>query len=42
LGSLLFARKLPAFREMVRPIYLERGILSQRSLPIVPPEPEGT
>ena len=24
LGSLLFARKLPAFREMVRPIYMER------------------
>jgi MFS family permease len=42
LGSLLFARKLPAFREMVRPIYRERGILSQRSLPTAPPEPEGT
>ena len=42
LGSLLFARKLPAFREMVRPIYRERGIISQRSLPIAPPEPEGT
>ena len=38
LGSLLFARKLPAFREMVRPIYMERGILSQRSLPTAPPE----
>jgi MFS family permease len=42
LGSLLFARKLPAFRETVRPIYMERGILSQRSLPTAPPEPEGT
>jgi len=38
LGSLLFARKLPAFRETVRPIYMERGILSERSLPTASPE----
>jgi MFS family permease len=42
LGSLLFAGKLPAFREMVRPIYRERGILSQRALPTAPPEHQGT
>jgi MFS family permease len=42
LGALLFARKLPAFREMVRPIYRERGIVPQGSLPTAPPEPEGT
>ena len=29
LGSILFARKLPALREMVRPIYIEKEILSK-------------
>jgi hypothetical protein len=28
IGGLWFARKLPALRELVRPIYVERGILS--------------
>jgi hypothetical protein len=28
LGSIMFARKLPALREMVRPIYVRMGILS--------------
>jgi MFS family permease len=31
LGSFLFARKLPSIREMVRPIYIRKGILSERS-----------
>ncbi len=31
LGSFLFARKLPLIRKMVRPIYVKRGILSERS-----------
>jgi MFS family permease len=42
LGGLLFGRKLPAFREMVRPIYRERGIISQHSLPTAPPEHQRT
>jgi MFS family permease len=29
LGSILFARRLPALREMVRPIYIEKEILSK-------------
>jgi hypothetical protein len=29
LGSIPFARKLPALREMVRPIYIEKEILSK-------------
>jgi MFS family permease len=28
LGSILFARKLPSLREIVRPIYIKKGILS--------------
>ena len=31
LGSFLFMRKLPLMRELVRPIYLEKGILSEKS-----------
>jgi MFS family permease len=31
LGSFLFARKLPSIREMVRPIYIRKGILSEKS-----------
>jgi MFS family permease len=42
LGSLLFAKKLPAFRKMVRPIYTERGIIFQDSLPAGPPNHQGT
>jgi MFS family permease len=30
LGSYIFSRKLPLIREMVRPIYLRKGILSER------------
>lgn len=30
LGSFLFAKKLPLIREMVRPIYIRKGILSER------------
>jgi MFS family permease len=30
LGALLFIKKLPLIRTMVRPIYVERGILSER------------
>ncbi len=29
LGSVMFARKLPSLRRMVRPIYIEKGILSE-------------
>ena len=31
LGSFLFAKKLPSIREMVRPIYIRKGILSENS-----------
>jgi MFS family permease len=31
LGSFLFAKKLPLIREMVRPIYIRKGILSENS-----------
>ncbi len=31
LGSFLFARKLPLIRKMVRPIYVKKGILSEKS-----------
>jgi MFS family permease len=31
LGSFLFARKLPLIRKMVRPIYIRKGILSEKS-----------
>jgi len=30
LGSFLFSKKLPLIREMVRPIYIRKGILSER------------
>jgi len=30
LGSFMFAKKLPLIREMVRPIYIRKGILSER------------
>ena len=38
LGSLLFMRKLPSLREMGRPIYIRKGILSERSEMKVPTE----
>ncbi|HMK52336.1 MAG TPA: MFS transporter [Thermodesulfobacteriota bacterium] len=38
LGSLLFMRKLPSLREMGRPIYIRKGILSERSEMNVPTE----
>jgi MFS family permease len=41
LGSLLFAKKLPAIRKMVRPIYMEKGIISEDSRPTIPPKREG-
>jgi MFS family permease len=31
LGSLVFARKLPLLRQMVRPIYVKMGIVSERA-----------
>jgi MFS family permease len=31
LGSFLFTKKLPMIREMVRPIYIRKGILSEKS-----------
>ena len=31
LGSFFFAKKLPLIREMVRPIYIRKGILSEKS-----------
>ncbi len=34
LGSLMFARKLPALRERTRPVYLERGIIPEVALDI--------
>jgi len=42
LGSILFARKLPLLRAMVRPIYMEKGILLQNSSSTIPPEDQGT
>jgi MFS family permease len=30
LGSYIFTKKLPLIREMVRPIYIRKGILSER------------
>jgi MFS family permease len=38
LGSFLFMRKLPSLREMGRPIYIRKGILSERSEMKVPTE----
>ena len=47
LGALVFARKLPLLREMVRPIYVRMGIVSEAASRIqiktkstVPPEDE--
>jgi hypothetical protein len=31
LGSILFTKRLPALRAMVRPIYIKKGILSEKS-----------
>ena len=31
LGSFMFTKKLPSIREMVRPIYIRKGILSEKS-----------
>ena len=36
LGSFLFARKLPLIRKMVRPIYIRKGILSEKSETEIP------
>ncbi len=30
LGGVLFARKLPEIRRLVRPIYIEKGIITER------------
>jgi len=30
-GAFLFAKKLPFIRKMVRPIYIRKGILSEKS-----------
>ena len=38
LGSFLFMKKLPSLREMGRPIYIKKGILSERSEMKVPTE----
>jgi MFS family permease len=42
LGSVLFAKKLPSLRKMVRPIYAEKGILLQDPRSMVPPQDQGT
>jgi MFS family permease len=42
LGSVLFAKKLPSLRAMVRPIYAEKGIILQDFLPTGPSEGQGT
>jgi MFS family permease len=31
LGSFMFTKKLPSIRRMVRPIYIRKGILSEKS-----------
>ncbi len=36
LGSFMFSRKLPSIREMVRPIYIKKGILSEREQTTIP------
>jgi MFS family permease len=36
LGSFMFSRKLPSIREMVRPIYIKKGILSERGKATIP------
>lgn len=41
-GSVLFAKKLPSLREMVHPIYVEKGIILQDSLLTGPLEDQGT
>ncbi len=42
LGSVFFVKKLPALRKMVRPIYVERGIIFNDPLPTNPPKHGGT
>jgi MFS family permease len=42
LGSVLFARKLPLLRELVRPIYMKKGIVREESLLSIPPENRNT
>jgi MFS family permease len=41
-GSVLFAKKLPSLRAMVRPIYAEKGIILQDFLSTDPSEGQGT
>jgi MFS family permease len=41
-GSVLFAKKLPSLRAMVRPIYAEKGIILQDLLPTDPSEGQGS
>ena len=41
LGSFLFMRKLPLMRKLIRPIYLEKGILLEKSETEAPPLKEG-
>jgi MFS family permease len=36
LGSFMFSRKLPSIRKMVRPIYIKKGILSEREQTTIP------
>jgi len=36
LGSFIFTKKLPVIREMVRPIYIRKGILSEKSVIEIP------
>jgi MFS family permease len=42
LGSILLARKLPLLRELVRPIYMRRGIIREESPFSIPPETRKT
>jgi MFS family permease len=42
LGSMLFARKLPLLRELVRPIYMRKGIVQEKSPSSIPPENRNT
>lgn len=36
IGSFMFAKKLPSIREMVRPIYIRKGVLSEKSETEIP------
>jgi MFS family permease len=42
LGSVLFAKKLSSLRKMVRPIYLQKGIIFQDSLSSISPDDQGS